>query len=581
MTQTQQHRDSEQDGRRDDIVLGVHDLDVTFHADTDIHAVEHLSFDVHRDEILAVVGESGSGKSVTVQAILGLLPYYAQVHGTLSVGDGRELDLGDAAALRPLRGRYASMVFQDPYASLDPVFTIGDQIAEAVTAMDGSLDKTAVHDRVRELLADVRLDGVEHIERKYPHELSGGQLQRVMMAIALAGRPTILLADEPTTALDATVQQEVLDLLHDIAANLGISVLIITHDMGVVADLADRVLVMHNGRFVEQGDVDAVFAHPVEDYTKKLLAAVPSNAKPAVRAGAGGDAASGDGAGAGASDAASAAKPMLSVKDLTVSYRSRGGAVKEVVHGVSFDIEPREIVALVGQSGSGKSTIARSLLGLNPLTGGTVLIDGQDVSALGRKERRQVQSHIGIVFQSPSGSLNPRLTIGEIIAEPLRFVLHMNRKDALARAGELLETVQLPAALVDRYPSELSGGQRQRVAIARAIAAKPTLLIADEPTSALDVSVQSEILALLNRLQHDIGFACLFISHDLPLVRSFSHRTIVLRDGVMVESGITEELFAHPTQEYTRELILSAPVADPQVQHERRRERLGRTEQAH
>lgn len=578
---TQQHHDSDNEqNRRDDIVLGVRDLDVTFRADTDIRAIEQLSFDVYRDEILAVVGESGSGKSVTVQAILGLLPYYAQVHGTLSVDDGSKFDLGDPAALRPLRGQYASMVFQDPYASLDPVFTIGDQIAEAVTAMDDSLDKTAVRSRVHELLADVRLDGVEHIERKYPHELSGGQLQRVMMAIALAGRPKVLLADEPTTALDATVQQEVLDLLHDIATNLGVSILIITHDMGVVADLADRVLVMHNGLFVEQGDVNDVFHHPVEDYTKKLLAAVPSNVKPAAR-GEAVDMSDVPAAIDGQSDSSAKSQPMLSVKDLTVSYRSRGGAIKEVVHGVSFDLEPREIVALVGQSGSGKSTIARSLLGLNPLTSGTVLIDGQDVSALNRKERRKMQSHIGVVFQSPSGSLNPRLTIGEIIAEPLRFVLHMSRKDTLVRAGELLDTVQLPAALVDRYPSELSGGQRQRVAIARAIAAKPTLLIADEPTSALDVSVQSEILALLNQLQHDIGFACLFISHDLPLVRSFSHRTIVLHNGVMVESGVTEELFAHPTQDYTRELILSAPVADPQIQHERRHERLSRAEQTH
>lgn len=578
---TQQHHDSDNEqNRRDDIVLGVRDLDVTFRADTDIRAIEQLSFDVYRDEILAVVGESGSGKSVTVQAILGLLPYYAQVHGTLSVDDGSKFDLGDPAALRPLRGQYASMVFQDPYASLDPVFTIGDQIAEAVTAMDDSLDKTAVRSRVHELLADVRLDGVEHIERKYPHELSGGQLQRVMMAIALAGRPKVLLADEPTTALDATVQQEVLDLLHDIATNLGVSILIITHDMGVVADLADRVLVMHNGLFVEQGDVNDVFHHPVEDYTKKLLAAVPSNVKPAAR-GEAVDMSDVPAAIDGQSDSSAKSQPMLSVKDLTVSYRSRGGAIKEVVHGVSFDLEPREIVALVGQSGSGKSTIARSLLGLNPLTSGTVLIDGQDVSALNRKERRKMQSHIGVVFQSPSGSLNPRLTIGEIIAEPLRFVLHMSRKDTLVRAGGLLDTVQLPAALVDRYPSELSGGQRQRVAIARAIAAKPTLLIADEPTSALDVSVQSEILALLNQLQHDIGFACLFISHDLPLVRSFSHRTIVLHNGVMVESGVTEELFAHPTQDYTRELILSAPVADPQIQHERRHERLSRAEQTH
>lgn len=565
---TQQHRDSKY-STDVDIVLGVHDVDVTFHADTDVHAVERLSFDVHRDEILAVVGESGSGKSVTVQALLGLLPYYADVRGTLMVDDGREIDLADVAALRPLRGRYASMVFQDPYASLDPVFTIGDQVAEAVTAMDDSSDKATVRSRVHELLADVRLNDVENIERKYPHELSGGQLQRVMMAIALAGNPRILLADEPTTALDTTVQQEVLNLLHDISTNLGISVLIITHDMGVVADLADRVLVMHNGRFVEQGDVESVFRHPVEDYTKKLLAAVPSSTRPVVAT-----ATTGGGPVPGCNgEDETPTQPKISVRNLTVSYRSRAGVVNEVVHGVDFDIRPHEIVALVGQSGSGKSSIARSLLGLNPLTKGTVRIDGQDVSAMDRKALRQVRSRIGIVFQSPSGSLNPRLTIGEIIAEPLRFVLRMKHRDAIARAGELLETVHLPATLVDRYPNELSGGQRQRVAIARAIAADPSLLIADEPTSALDVSVQSEILALLNQLQHDIGFACLFISHDLPLVRSFSHRTIVLRDGNMVEAGATEELFAHPTQDYTRKLILSAPVANPQVQHERRRER--------
>lgn len=545
--------------------LSVRDLDVVFTAahsgDADVHAVDHLSFDAHAGEVLAIVGESGSGKSVTVQALLGLLPQYASVTGTLSTADERTFDLSDPAQLRDLRGTHVAMVFQDPYASLDPVFTIGRQLAEAVAVAEPSLDRKQVRDRVNELLDDVRLGDVEGIAGKYPHELSGGQLQRIMIAMALAEHPQVLLADEPTTALDATVQQEVLDLLYSVCHDLNIATIIITHDMGVVADIADRVLVMHYGRFVEHGTVDEVFRAPKEEYTQKLLAAVPSadgtDHVPESKSG----------------EPFDDVKPLLDVSHLTVSYRDRSGKVKEVVHDVGFSIRPHEVLALVGQSGSGKSTIARSLLGLNPLTQGKVLIDGKDIFALRRRERRAVQARFGIVFQSPSESLNPRLTIGDIIAEPLRFVGHMNRKDSRNRALELLDTVHLPADVIDRYPSELSGGQRQRVAIARAIALNPSLLIADEPTSALDVSVQAEILDLLRGLQRQIGFACLFISHDLPLVRSFSDRVIVLHNGNVVESGDTDELFTHPHQDYTRNLILSAPVANPRIQRARRSER--------
>ena len=547
-----------------EILLSVHNLRVDFHDPSGRVAVEDLGFDVREHEVLAIVGESGSGKSVTVMALMGLLPYYATVSGSLTVGGAQSVSLSDFDALRDLRGNSLAMVFQDPYASLDPVSTIGSQLEEAVRIAakrsGEALQRSDAKATVRGLLEQVRLADVERISRSYPHELSGGQLQRVMIAIALAGNPSLLLADEPTTALDATVQQEVLDLLRDIADARDIGIVIITHDMGVVADVADRVLVMHNGHFVEQGEVRELFAHPHQAYTRDLLAAVPSvpsSDQEGTRAVAEYD-----------------VPAILDVDNVHVSYRDRSGRQKEVVHGVSFSIHPREILALVGQSGSGKSTIARSILGLAEITSGSVHFQGEDLRTVRRRRRRELQSGIGIVFQSPSGSLNPRLTIADIIAEPLRFVKRLGKAESRRRAAELLERVHLSRELLDRYPSELSGGQRQRVAIARAIALDPSLLIADEPTSALDVSVQAEILGLFKEIQQDIGFACLFISHDLPLVANFSHTAVVLHDGEVVESGATSDIFAHPEDDYTRNLIISAPVSDPIVQRQRRQARL-------
>lgn len=553
----------EHDERRK--VLDIHDLTVDFHTDSRTLAVKDLSFETYAGTVLAIVGESGSGKSVTVSSLLGLLPAYASVSGEIRLAGNDEYEtvhvsLQDHTALRTLRAKRISLIFQDPYASLDPVFTVFAQLQEAVGAAHPEYDDARKYQRSQELLALVHLDGIEGFERKYPHEFSGGQLQRAIVAIALAGDPQVLLADEPTTALDSEIQQEVLDLLHEISHERDTSVVIITHDMGVVADLADYVLVMHNGAFVEYGAVDRIFEHPHEAYTRLLLDSVPSHVSDA------------EASSPGLPDNTSE-KSMVSVRDLDVCYSTKHAGKKTVVHKVSFDIQSHEILALVGQSGSGKSTIAKSLLGVVPVAAGAVKFQGRDVSKLKRDERRSLQSHIGMIFQSPSGSLNPSLRVREILFEPLRFVGHYSPAQSESRAMRLLDAVHLGRDVIDRYPSELSGGQRQRVAIARAIALDPWLLIADEPTSALDVSVQSEILSLLKDLQQQIGFACLFISHDLALVRDFSHRTIVLKDGRIMESGRTEDVFANPRCAYTRDLLLSAPVANPRVQRQRRNER--------
>ena len=540
-------------------LLTVRDLTVTFRIDDgrapDVDAVRGISWELHAGEVLAVVGESGSGKSVTSLAILGLLPGTARVTGSATLG-GRELVGLTHRELSDVRGKRVAMIFQDPSNSLDPVFTIGAQLDEMLRRHLPDLDRRARRARSVELLTLVELPDPEQRLRFYPHQLSGGQAQRVMIAMALACDPEVLIADEPTTALDVTVQQEVLDVLRRLRERTNTAIVLITHDMGVVADLADRVVVMRDGAVVETAPVARLFADPHADYTRTLLAAVPRiSAEPRP------------------SDADTQVRPTLNIEELVVEYRDRRGRVVRAVDGVTLRIQPGEMVALVGESGSGKSTLGRCALGLAPLTSGTVEVVGTRLGKDTPRAIRAARTRIGVVFQNPAASLNPRYTIGQSVAEPLRVHAGLRGAALDARVAELLDSVELPAAWAERYPHELSGGQRQRVSIARAISLDPELLIADEPTSALDVSVQATVLDLFRDIQRRLRFACLFISHDLAVVDELADRVAVMHHGTLVEVGERSRVLSAPEDAYTRRLLAAAPVPDPAAQRARRAER--------
>ena len=488
-------------------------------------------------------------------SVLGLVPSTATVTGSIRL-QGDELLGADAAVLRAVRGGRVGTVFQEPMSAFDPVYRIGDQIAEAIRAHARGRRSTSGKERVAELLAAVGLADPRRIAGSFPHQLSGGQLQRAMIAMAISNDPVALIADEPTTALDVTVQAGILDLLRSLAQERGTAILLITHDMGVVADLADDVLVLRRGEIVETGTVRQVLLAPTHPYTRELLASVPS-----VESG-----------GAGSGGIADDRAPVAELRDAAVTYRRRGRRLA-ALDGIDLRIRAGEVVGLVGESGSGKSTAGRALVGLVPLSGGDASVTGVDLRRGGRRARRAVRARIGYVFQDPASSLNPRTTVGWSVAEPLQ--LHTTRSPAerRARVAELLEAVRLPAAFAARYPHELSGGQRQRVAIARALALDPDLLIADEPTSALDVSVQAAVLDLLADLQARRGFACLLISHDLAVVRRLADTVVVLRAGRVVEQGPTDRVLTQPADPYTRRLLAAVPVADPEAQAVRREER--------
>ncbi|MDA2811425.1 ABC transporter ATP-binding protein [Nocardiopsis sp. RSe5-2] len=517
-------------------------------------AVRGLDLHVAPGEVLALVGESGSGKSAATMGVLGLVPRGTEVGGSAVLG-GRELvGLGERG-LRGIRGRRAAVVFQEPMTSLNPVFTVGWQLREVLRVHLG-MGRAAAHARARELLELVGLDEAERRLRGYPHQLSGGQRQRVMIAMALACDPEVLIADEPTTALDVTVQAGILRLLRGLADRLGTAIVLITHDMGVVAGVADRVVVMHRGEAVESGEVGRVLGAPRHDYTRRLLASVPrlgassaagappADAPPAADSGA---------AAPGSGDAA----PALAVRELSVHY---GSAV--AVSGVSLTVARGETVGLVGESGSGKSTLGRCAVGLQRPSSGSVAVCGTEISGLSRRRMRPLRRSVQMVFQDPASSLNPRMTVGAMLAEPLRR-FGPARGAALDRRVEaLLEDVRLDPDMRHRYPHQFSGGQRQRVAIARALALEPDLLVADEPTSALDVSVQDEILELLTALQREKGFGCLFISHDLAVVERMSSRVAVMRGGELVEEGPTTRVLSDPEHPYTRTLLEAAPSVD-------------------
>ncbi|MDX3005893.1 ABC transporter ATP-binding protein [Kribbella solani] len=517
-------------------------------------AVDQVSFAVRAGEVLAVVGESGSGKSVTALAALGLLPDNARAGGRIMFG-GTDVLAMSRAELTALRGRRIAMIFQDPSGALDPVFTIGAQLVEMIRTHRPELSRSAARERAVELLRMVELP--EGRLKYYPHQLSGGQCQRVMIAIALACDPELLIADEPTTALDVTVQQEVLDVLLALRTRISGAIMIITHDMGVVADVADRVVVMRKGSVVETAEVHELFDHPTQEYTKALLDAVPR----------GGPRESAE-IPAGPDEAA------LRIDELVVEYRGRRGRTVRAVDNVSLVLRDGEITGLVGESGSGKSTIGKAVLGLAPITSGQVHVAGQALTSASSSVLRQTRSRIGVVFQNPAGSLNPRATIGQSVGEPLAVHRGVRGTELRRRVEELLESVELPRAWAGRYPHELSGGQRQRVSIARAISLDPGLLIADEPTSALDVSVQATVLELLRALQDRLHFACLFISHDLAVVDQVCDQVAVLSGGNLVEYGDRESVLRGPQDPYTIRLLAAAPVPDPREQTRRREARL-------
>ena len=542
--------------------LAIQGLDVSFATDAgDVHAVDGVSLEVAPGEILAIVGESGSGKSVTARAVLGLLPETAESSGAVIVS-GTDLVGLSAARMRALRGEDVSMIFQEPSSALNPVFPIWWQLGEGLRAHRPKITKKEIRAEAVRALESVGIpDAAERIDR-YPHEFSGGQKQRIMIAMALALGAELIVADEPTTALDVTVQAEILGLLRDIRESHGTSIIVITHNMGVVADLADSVAVMYHGRIIERAGVRELFASPREEYTQKLLAAVPhlgrnsawTALEPAQQ------------------QAIDAAEPVVVAKDLVIEYPGRmGKPAFRAVKGVDFQIRAGEVYGLVGESGSGKTTIGRAIAGLERTTGGSLSVLGHEMNGMREKAFKPLRRRIGFVFQDPATSFNPHLTIEQCIAEPL--IVHEQQLSPVERGKRvrsLLEAVELPGAYAERYPHELSGGQRQRISLARALVLEPELLIADEPTSALDVSVQATVLDLFRELQTRLGFAALFISHDLAVVDSLAHRIGVLFRGDLVEDGHGPDVLQRPTHEYTRKLIASLPVPDPIEQEKRR-----------
>ncbi|MBB4856246.1 peptide/nickel transport system ATP-binding protein [Mycobacteroides chelonae] len=539
-----------------DAVVEIRDLSVDFEVDKQwVPAVKGVSLAVAKGEVLAIVGESGSGKSTTAMAIPALLPSSARVGGSVKL-NGSELLGASNDELRAVRGKDVAVIFQEPMTALNPVYTIGWQIAEAVRAHK-KMTRRQARDRAIELLELVDMPEPQKRVKHYPHQLSGGQRQRAMIAQALALDPGLLIADEPTTALDVTVQAEILDLMRDLRYRIDAGIILITHDMGVVADMADRIMVMKDGEVVEDGDAEGIFHRAQQPYTQQLLAAVPH-------------------LGATLNDDDESSIPAtnlaLSVEHAVIEYPSKGGSFR-AIDDVSFSIGRGEVVGLVGESGSGKSTIGRAAVGLLKVTSGTIYVAGQDISAANRKQLRDIRSKVGVVFQDPGSSLNPRWPIGQSIAEPLTLHTGMDRTQRESRVKTLLEQVQLPAAMRNRFPHQLSGGQRQRVGIARALALEPTLLIADEPTSALDVSVQARVLELFAELQREHGFACLFISHDLAVVELVASRIAVLNHGRLAEFGSDTQVLTAPKDDYTKRLLAAVPVPDPEQQRIRREER--------
>lgn len=528
-------------------ILWVNNLSVTILARSEtVRAVENATFAVRPGQTLALVGESGSGKTMTAMSLVGLAPAGTEVQtsGTAKFM-GRDLLTLSEEDMRQVRGRQIGVVFQEPSASLNPLMTVGSQILEA---LGHGHSRRSARDRVEALLDEVGLSGISGIFRRYPHELSGGQQQRIAIAIALASDPKLIIADEPTTALDMTVQAQILDLLQRVSESRQMAMLLITHDLGIVADMADDVLVMRKGQVVEQGPTMKVLSRPGTDYTRELLASRPridlrpSTTDPEPAAG-------------GTGDGQQARQPILSVRELTVAYSGRGLLSRPVtaVDRVSFDVPHQGTVGLVGESGSGKSTIAKAIVGLVRMSSGSILFDGAPLSDPTRMTRAQ-RARLQYIFQDSYGALNPRLTVEQAIGEAFAVLGHP-RRDRRGKVLSLLDEVGLSAGHLERYPSELSGGQRQRVTIARALALSPEVLICDEIVSALDVSVQAQVLKLLRTIQAERDLSMIFISHDLAVVSEICNRVIVLQAGRIVEEGAVDDIFDRPVHPYTNKLL--------------------------
>lgn len=623
-----------------DPVMQVRDLNVSFASEAgDVKAVRGMNFDLWRGRTLGIVGESGSGKSVTALSLIGLLDDNATVSGSITL-DGEELVGKTDEEMSRIRGERISMIFQDPLSALSPMFTIGDQLAEALLIHHPDMSKEAVHDRCVELLKMVGIDDQEKRMVSFPHEFSGGMRQRVMIAIAIANDPDVIIADEPTTALDVTIQAQVLDLLAVAQRETNAAVVLITHDLGVVAGTADDILVMYAGRAVERASIDELFAKPTMPYTMGLLGAVPKphvaasqrlvpiNGNPPSLA----DIPAGcpfsprcplavdecfktepqlelaeEGTGhlvsclrlkhiqdhnltykevfpspedlpAKWADVPRDQRPVvLSLKDVTKTFPiTKGGSFGRVigklsaVDHASFDIHEGETVALVGESGSGKSTTLTQIVELQKPEEGSITIMGRNIADLSRKQRKELRKDVQIIFQDPLSSLDSRMTVYDVLAEPLT-AQHWNKGDINNRIGELMTMVGINPDYVDRFPTQFSGGQRQRIAIARALATNPRLLLLDEPIASLDVSIQAGVINLLEDLQAQLKIAYLFVAHDLAVIRHISDRVCVMYHGVIVEQGETEDVFTNPQHPYTKALLSAIPIPDPVIERSRER----------
>lgn len=560
-------------------LLSVSDLTIEFgFGDFAVRAVDGVSFDLHRNKTLAIVGESGSGKSISSLAVLGLLKFLGgRVQSGQMMFDsqilGRRVDLATLSEpeLRKIRGNEIAMIFQEPMTSLNPVFTIGSQMGETLAVHQGLSQKEA-RLKALEFLELVRLPNAKRLLDSYPHQLSGGMRQRVMIAMALCCQPKILIADEPTTALDVTIQAQILHIIRELQAEMGTSVIFISHDMGVVSEMADDVLVMKASKFVETGTVKQVLGTPQQPYTQALLSAVPkigsmTGTQLPKLFDIPGQQVAADTVPARPIDQS---QPVIEIKDLTTRYDVRGGLLNRVTHRVhaaekvSFNIYPGETLALVGESGSGKSTVGKTIQQLVEPVSGAMRFHGQDIFSLPPEDRKAFRKQTQYVFQDPYGSMNPRKTVGESLIEPARVHGLVNSSaEAKEKVADLLTKVDLPPAHADRYPHQFSGGQRQRLCIARALACDPSLIIADEAVSALDVSVQAQVVNLLMQLQADEGLSYLFITHDMAVVERISHRVAVMYLGQIVEIGSRQQVFENPQHPYTKRLLSAVPVLNP------------------